>query len=255
MALDPEEISATLEAYAACEEIDALVARHSRVLRRYGGAGFVGAHIDRDDHARFLLLSDRPEVFAPLDGAGDWWAHDPVLARLAAGAAAPFRHEEAWAEPPPEGRMTRERLCDHGFRKGVVLPAAHPDALSAIDAFAETGRDGASCFAAKQAEVHLFSALFLGFTAALAPPGRAVGAFSVVRDSRAPGDGPVRLTPRERDCLIGCARGLESAAIADWLGLSPATVRGYIQDAMAKLGAGTRAQAVAIALRDRHICL
>ena len=68
-------------------------------------------------------------------------------------------------------------------------------------------------------------------------------------DSRGTG----RLTPREREVLRLAADGLSSEKIGQRLFLSPQTVRGHVGNAMGKLQAHTRTQAVATALRDRLI--
>jgi PAS domain S-box-containing protein len=59
------------------------------------------------------------------------------------------------------------------------------------------------------------------------------------------------LTPRERDVLQLLTEGLDGAAIAERLFLSPATVRNHIQHILAKLGVHSRVEAVALALRPR----
>jgi DNA-binding CsgD family transcriptional regulator len=53
---------------------------------------------------------------------------------------------------------------------------------------------------------------------------------------------------RESEILALLARGSTDAQIAEVLGLSPATVQTHVRNAKAKLGARTRAQAVALAL-------
>jgi DNA-binding CsgD family transcriptional regulator len=58
-----------------------------------------------------------------------------------------------------------------------------------------------------------------------------------------------RPTPRELEILALVALGSTSAQIADALALSPDTVRTHIRNAMQKLGARTRAQAIAIVMR------
>jgi DNA-binding CsgD family transcriptional regulator len=58
---------------------------------------------------------------------------------------------------------------------------------------------------------------------------------------------------RERQILALLAEGETDAQIAARLGLSPATVQTHVRNAKAKLGARTRAQAVALALRSRLI--
>ncbi len=67
----------------------------------------------------------------------------------------------------------------------------------------------------------------------------------------APSDGqPPQRRPsaREREILALLARGSTDAKIAEILGLSPATVQTHVRNAKSKLGARTRAQAVALAL-------
>jgi LuxR family quorum sensing-dependent transcriptional regulator len=56
------------------------------------------------------------------------------------------------------------------------------------------------------------------------------------------------LSYRERQVLGLLAGGQDGPAIADRLHLSPETIRSYAQSAREKLGAGTRTQAVALAL-------
>lgn len=63
--------------------------------------------------------------------------------------------------------------------------------------------------------------------------------------------GPAREpSVREREVLELLARGATDREIADLLGLSPATVQTHVRNAKAKLGARTRAQAVALALQN-----
>jgi DNA-binding NarL/FixJ family response regulator len=64
------------------------------------------------------------------------------------------------------------------------------------------------------------------------------------------GEGPaVSLSPREADVLRGVAAGLTNKAIAVKLGISEHTVKFHLGGAMTKLGAASRAEAVASALR------
>jgi PAS domain S-box-containing protein len=57
-----------------------------------------------------------------------------------------------------------------------------------------------------------------------------------------------QLTEREREVLKLVASGLQSVEISERLFVSPETVKSHVQNAMGKLGARTRAHAVAIAL-------
>ena len=62
-----------------------------------------------------------------------------------------------------------------------------------------------------------------------------------------------QLTPREREILQMIADGLTDREVAQRLGLSPATARTHARNLIGKLGAHTRAQAVAIAIRRGDI--
>jgi DNA-binding CsgD family transcriptional regulator len=62
------------------------------------------------------------------------------------------------------------------------------------------------------------------------------------------GGGRLQLTEREREVMTMVASGLQSGDIAERLFLSPETVKSHVHNALGKLGAHTRAHAVAIAL-------
>lgn len=98
-------------------------------------------------------------------------------------------------------------------------------------------------------------------------PSRHLSVFLPANGSTAPGEsnglewkpvpaesaGRLRLTDREREIMTLVASGLQSADIAERLFLSPETIKSHVQNAMGKLGAHTRAHAVAIALVTEQI--
>lgn len=61
------------------------------------------------------------------------------------------------------------------------------------------------------------------------------------------------LTHREHEVLLLLANGMQNKGIAHALSISPLTVRSHVENAMVKLGAATRTEAVATALRRRLI--
>ena len=79
-----------------------------------------------------------------------------------------------------------------------------------------------------------------------------LGSLRLARESA--GRGGV-LTDRERELLALLAQGFDVEAIAEELCLSPETVRTHLRNALQKLGASTRAHAVAIAVRVGEITL
>jgi DNA-binding CsgD family transcriptional regulator len=66
----------------------------------------------------------------------------------------------------------------------------------------------------------------------------------------ADGDDPAPLTAREREILHLIALGRVTREICEELHIAPDTVRAHVRNAMAKTGARTRAQLIAIALAD-----
>ena len=88
-------------------------------------------------------------------------------------------------------------------------------------------------------------------------PHRAAGESRRTRWTRVAASGPelLPLTEREREVLGFVATGLQSGEIAERLVLSTETIKSHVQNAMTKLGAHTRAHAVAIALRTKEIQL
>jgi len=66
-------------------------------------------------------------------------------------------------------------------------------------------------------------------------------------------DAGMQLTDREREIMTLVASGLQSGDIAESLFLSPETVKSHVHNALEKLGAHTRAHAVAIALVSGQI--
>lgn len=66
---------------------------------------------------------------------------------------------------------------------------------------------------------------------------------------------PVRLTPRQLDCLVLVAKGKTDWEIATVLGLKPSTVNGYIDETKEALGVTRRSQMVTRALFDGHLSL
>lgn len=65
--------------------------------------------------------------------------------------------------------------------------------------------------------------------------------------------GRLELTEREREVMTLVASGLQTGDMAERLFLAPETVKSHVQNAMGKLGAHTRAHAVAIALTRAEI--
>jgi PAS domain S-box-containing protein len=146
----------------------------------------------------------------------------------------------------PADRALGMRLDD------LVTPESRPGLelrwADLIAAGAATARIGLICADGSRVEVR-YSAL------AHVLAGHHVAVFlaqaAPQRDQRGRRAG--QLTMREQESLRLVAMGMTTMAAAERLGISPETVRTHVRNAMNKLGARTRAQAIAVAMRDGEI--
>ncbi|MGI9019095.1 MAG: response regulator transcription factor [Solirubrobacterales bacterium] len=104
-------------------------------------------------------------------------------------------------------------------------------------------------------DISVTAAVVPGRHLVLLSPTEAIGAAHVTNGTTAPASPPAARrgrgpTARERQILAMLAIGDTDVQIAAKLELSPATVQTHVRNAKGKLGARTRAQAVAMALRD-----
>jgi LuxR family quorum sensing-dependent transcriptional regulator len=75
------------------------------------------------------------------------------------------------------------------------------------------------------------------------------------KDAKQSEPAAIHLTTRERDCLSWVASGKTDWEIGQILGISAATAKEYVNRAMHKLDAVSRAQAVAVAIQNRQISI
>ena len=137
-----------------------------------------------------------------------------------------------------------EILADHGVRRVALVPAGSGHRVDALVVYATCpeGEERLSR-AAAGSELTALAAL--------------IAAFRVAETGPIPEDERYRfgaiLSPRESEALLWLASGLRTAEIAHRMGIEPVTVGLHLRGARKKLGARTREQALAIALRDGHI--
>lgn len=76
---------------------------------------------------------------------------------------------------------------------------------------------------------------------------------AMIRASTGPQTPRVDLTEREREVLALMARGLNNSQIARQLVISASTTKFHVSNILAKLGASTRTEAVALAVRNHLV--
>jgi DNA-binding CsgD family transcriptional regulator len=158
-------------------------------------------------------------------------ANDPVVARMNE-VTTPFRWSETYAGASRQSRRVLDEAAEFGFRDGLAIPIHGPDgAVAAVNigtGHYELGHRDEMALAL--AAYYLHARIAALRAEARRPPS-------------------AELTPRERECLRWVAAGKTDWEIAQILPISEQTAHGYVQSALAKLGARSRAQAVALALR------
>jgi DNA-binding CsgD family transcriptional regulator len=138
----------------------------------------------------------------------------------------------AWSAVAPttaaEARMWSV-LQDHGFKDGLAVPCHGPRGYVGLVSLAFDRL--ADLEPGDRTAIELAAVIVHHRLRALRPP-------------RRESEG-VPLTPRERDCLGFVAQGKSDWEISVILSLSQSTVHTHVENAKRKLGARTRAQAVA----------
>ena len=180
----------------------------------------------------------------------DWRSHydarghirrDAMIPRVLA-ALDPFTWLETARSPLDEpGRLVLDEAREFRLRDGFVLPMHYTDG-SACGVML-IGETEARLVGHRRAAVQILSYYFATLGRRLQTEAREPDCATEAR--------PVRLTPRQRECLQWVRAGKTDWEISVILGLSEDTVSEHIDAARKRLGARTRVQAVieAIALK------
>jgi two-component system, LuxR family, response regulator FixJ len=146
--------------------------------------------------------------------------------------------------PGLDGVELLRRLGERGFRRPVVVITAHGDVPTAVRAM----KAGAADFIDKPFDDKaLLASVEAALTAPESPPPVAAGAADPAAAEAAARI--AALSPREREVLDRMMAGMSNKAIANELGLSPRTVEVHRARLMARLGVGSVAEAVRLAVR------
>lgn len=223
------------------EEIDrhndsaALVASFQKLIGLYG-------------LTYFMVGDPRP----PLPGDGHLWAttwpsewldrwtsrgylqNDPIVKRLRLQTT-PVRWSPKEGARDDAGTRILEEAGEFRMKAGFAVPVYNRDGLYVVSMGTEHYELGKADETCLHMAALYFHARLEQLRARNTPP----------RQSR--------LTPRERECLSWVAVGKTDWEIAQILTIAEQTVHEYVQNALIKLNATTRAQAVAIAIFTKQI--
>lgn len=183
---------------------------------------------------RHIIYADLPQAFVDEFDKQNLLQHHP-LTQQALVSMEPFttRQVEARDLTPEQAQALQFIATQLSLSVGFVVPVRRGGALLGIVIF---GGNKVKLGPIERSILHLLAHAAL--THALE-----------VKDAKEPA--PVDLSPRELQCLQWASRGKTDAEIGVILGISARTARFHIENAKRKLGAATRVQAVAEAMR-RH---
>lgn len=148
--------------------------------------------------------------------------------------------------PDLDGRAVLDAITRDELGTRVLVLSAHVESELVYEALAAGARGFLSKLTSEQAVCDAIVAVSRGET--VIPQELQSGLVAQIRDRHA-AERP-RLTDREQAILAMLADGLTAPKIAEQLHLSPATVRTHLQSLYDKLGVGTQAAAVAVAIRQ-----
>lgn len=203
------------------------------------GAGHVGINTEPDGTnpvGQWTTPSWVPEMYL----AKVYPDHDPRRDHCRKHLTPYFYGKEFWHReknlPPPRRRMD-EAIADVGIRAGVVIPvhsfSSHKWGFFGVTADLNADRFG-RFFARHGTAIHMAG----------------IAAFNRIRSlMHGEQSAAVRITPRERECLLWLGRGFRNEQIADLLNLRPVTVEFHFANAKHKLNARTREQALVNAIQ------
>jgi DNA-binding CsgD family transcriptional regulator len=162
-------------------------------------------------------------------------AADPATARRLAQLVAQSGHQAVAATEPADAVLTDCTAAVAGGQPIVALGGAEDDFAGLLPKDAGPAQLDAALRAVAAGLI-------------VRPPSPPQPGFAALPEAPSP-----PLTPREIEVLTALAAGLGNKAVARRLGISPHTVKFHIESLFRKLGAATRAEAVATGLRRQLV--
>jgi LuxR family transcriptional regulator, quorum-sensing system regulator BjaR1 len=181
-----------------------------------------------------ILIQEFPPDWADRYNSRGYVYRDPIVERLQTERS-PFSWHDAYdsAASAADLRVIQGEASEFGLHDGYVVP------ISLLD-----GNVAAMSFGGAHIDPSPDDQSLLGFAASYALGTLLQRRFSV---GRARG----RISAREYDCLLWAAEGKTDWEISVILGIAKSTVTKHILSVREKLGAVTKAHAIAIALREK----
>lgn len=215
-------------------ELDALDATFARDVRSHGFPNYAAGVLSARDSRRQFLLLRWPRSWLELYAA-EGFAQEDFTLEIAQCQPQPFTWLEAAADRPGASARIFEAAAVFGWLDGLVVPVHGPGSTRGIVNLASPTR------------------VELGPEDREAVELIALAAYLRARELV---DAPQRhgaLSEREREVLGCVANGKNDTEIAALLGISRTTAHTHIERAREKLGAATRAHAVALAMMRGEI--
>lgn len=220
----------TIEQIKQIAALDALDVLFAREMRAYGFTHYAsGVLSSRVSNRQFLLLR-WPSAWLERYAA-EGFAQDDIVLVLAQREPRTFTWHEVQAEHPGASARIFAAAATFGWIDGLVIPVHGPGPTRGIVSLVAPSRVDLSPAARRAVEIIALAAYVRARELAEEPPHR-----------------HGTLSARERDALACVASGRSDVEIAALLGISRTTAHTHIERAKDKLGAATRAHAVAIAL-------
>jgi DNA-binding CsgD family transcriptional regulator len=224
-----EEVLAFRRAAAAAQAIEDLNRCFRAVARDHGFTAYAAGQVSPYDPKRPFLLLDWPKPWLELYAARGFASID-IAVQQAVQHPTPFTWTEAKQRFPTASAEIFAAAAGFGWTEGFVVPVHGPGPRRGIVSLAGSGpavagerrqRMEAICLTAYERARQLTE--------------------TELREAEA-------FTPREAEVLALIAAGQSDGAIASALGISKTTAHFHAENARRKLGAATRAHAVALAL-------
>jgi DNA-binding CsgD family transcriptional regulator len=226
-----DSLDQTADAPSLVETFQALIRKLGMTYFMVGNPSQPG--VTRDDR---LIATTWPQEWLEHWSSQRYLFVDPIVKQLLSSRE-PVRWSPTERAADRAGTRILEEASEHRMPAGFAVPVYNREGLVVAVSMAtehyELGRRDEYC-------LHLASIYFHSKLEALRTP------------SAPPPRGP-RLTPRERECLSWVASGKTDWEISQILTIAEQTVHEYVQNALIKLNATTRAQAVAIAIITKQI--